>query len=142
MRHLAKSLIAYEAGGEKLSGTKTLAGFPVSEKLRPPLATLMGNGGYLALLSRALALAKTEVPWLRTVYVRPDGSLGRMDELETRVDPQQTTEGRVVLLAQLLGLLAAFVGEDLTLRLLREIWPKVQLGNWEVGKGAQYESKQ
>jgi hypothetical protein len=44
-------------------------------------------------------------------------------------------EGRVVLLAQLLGLLVAFIGEDLTLRLVREVWPKLSLNNLDFGKG-------
>ena len=39
--------------------------------------------------------------------------------------PKDLTNGRVVLLAHLLGLLVAFIGEDLTQRLLREAWPKL-----------------
>ena len=39
-----------------------MAVFLVCEKLRPHLAMLMGNAGFRALLSRALALAKAEVP--------------------------------------------------------------------------------
>src|SRR6185503_20475922 len=108
MRDLARRLITYEAGGDKPPGTKPPAHFPVGEKLRPPLSTLMGNGGFLALLSRALALAKMEVPWLRTVQLKPDGTLEWLGESEARIDPQQTAEGRIVLLAQLLGLLVAF----------------------------------
>jgi len=44
-------------------------------------------------------------------------------------------EGRVVLLAQLLGLLVAFIGEDLTLRLVREVWPKLSINDVNFGKG-------
>jgi hypothetical protein len=136
LRQLAQRLIAYETGDAQPSGTETPTGFPVADKLRPPLVTLMGNGGFQAVLSRALALAKVEVPWLRTVHLKPDGSLERLGELEARVDPKQNAEGRVVLLAQLLGLLVAFVGEDLTLRLLREVWPKAPLDNLDFGMGA------
>jgi hypothetical protein len=35
------------------------------------------------------------------------------------------TEGGVVLVAQLLGLLVAFVGERLTLKIVREVWPNL-----------------
>jgi len=35
----------------------------------------------------------------------------------------------------LLGLLVTFVGEELTLRLVREVWPKLPLSNLDFGKG-------
>ena len=135
MRDFAKRLIAYETGGNKSSGTKTPAAFHVCEKLRPHLATLMGNAGFRALLSRALALASAEVPWLRAVHVKADGSLEGLEELHAQLDPEEFAEGRVVLLAQLLGLLVAFIGEDLTLRLVREVWPKLPLNDLDFGKG-------
>ena len=135
MRDLAQRLIAYETRGNKSSETKTPAAFLVGEKLRPHLATLMGNAGFRALLSRALALANAEVPWLRAVHVKADGSLEGLDELEAQVDPEEIFEGSVVLLAQLLGLLVAFIGENLTLRLVREVWPKLSLNDLDFGKG-------
>ena len=75
MRNFAKRLIADEARGNKAAATKNAADFNACEKLRPNLATLMGNAGFCALLSRALALAQAEVPWLRAVKVNADGSL-------------------------------------------------------------------
>ena len=134
MRDFADRLIAYETGGNNSSVTKTPAACLVSEKLRPHLATLMGNVGFRALLSRALALANAEAPWLRAVHVNADGSYEVLDELATQVDPDEIVEGCVVLLAQLLGLLVAFIGEDLTLRLVREVWPKLFLDNLDFDK--------
>jgi len=134
MRDFAERLIAYETRGNKSSETKTPAACLVSEKLRPHLATLMGNLGFRALLSRALALANAEVPWLRAVHVNADGSLEGLDELGAQVDPDEIFEGCVVLLAQLLGLLVAFIGENLTLRLVREVWPKLSLDDLGFGK--------
>src|SRR5664279_3639772 len=98
-------------------------------------ATLMGNVGFRALLSRSLALTNAEVPWLRAVHVKADGSFEGLDELGAHVDLDEIFEGRVVLLAQLLGLLVAFIGEDLTLRLVREVWPKLSLNDLNFGKG-------
>ena len=135
MRNFAERLMAYETDGNKPSATGTSAAFPVSDKLRPHLATLMGNGGFHALLSRALALANAEVPSLRAVHVKADGSLEGLEELHAQLDPDELFEGRVVLLAQLLGLLVAFIGENLTLRLVREVWPKVPLNDLDFGKG-------
>jgi hypothetical protein len=135
MRDFAERLIAYETTKNKSSETKTRAAFLVDEKLRPYLATLMGNVGFGALLSRALVLAKAEVPWLRALHVNADGSFRGLDELGAQVGPDEIFEGRVVLLAQLLELLVAFIGELLTLQLLRDVWPKLPLNDLDFGKG-------
>ena len=125
MRDIAERLVAYETRGNKASGTKTPAAFHISEKLRPHLATLMGDTGFRSLLSRSLALANAEVPWLRVVHVKADGSLEELEALEAQVAPEEFFEGGVVLIAHLLGLLVAFIGGALTLQLVREIWPKM-----------------
>lgn len=138
MRNFAERLMADETKGRK-SSEKSPAVFLVCEKLRPQLATLMGTGGYRALLSRARALAITEVPWLATVQVTADASLQGLDELVAEVDPREFAEDSVVLLAQMLGLLAAFIGEDLTLRLVREVWPKLSVSDFDFGKGVNNE---
>ena len=125
MRDFAEHLIAYETRQNKLSETKTPAANLVVQKLRPDLVNLMGNAGFRALLSRSLALANAEVPWLRAVHVKSDGSLEGLDDLEAQVGPDEFLEGRVVLLAQLLGLLMDFIGEKLTLGLVRGVWPQL-----------------
>ena len=139
MRDWAQRLMAYEAGESHSSAATAAAAFPICEKLRPPLATLMGHGGVRALLSRALALATTEIPWLRGVQVKPDGSLAGLAELRPQLDPAELFEGRVVLAAQLLGLLVAFIGATLTWRLVREVWPKAPLTSLNFGNGDQHE---
>jgi hypothetical protein len=139
MRHFAKRLIVYKTNENKPAKTQTPAAFPVPEKLRPHLVALMGNGGFQALLSRALALAKTEVPWLRAVHVNAGGSMEGLEELHAQLDPAEFFEGRVVLLAQLLGLLVAFIGQNLTLRLVREVWPKVPLDDLVLENRGKYE---
>src|SRR5450759_277477 len=128
-------LISYETTKNKSSETKTSTAFLVGEKLRPQLAALMGNVGFRALLSRALALSSAEIPWLRAVQVKADGSFEALDKLGAQVDPDKIFEGRAVLLAQLLGLLVAFIGENLTLRLVREVWPKLSLNDVDLGTG-------
>src|SRR5665213_3227392 len=107
MRDFAERLIAYETKGNKSSETKIAAVFLVGEKLRLHLTALMGNVGFRALLSRALALVNAEIPWLRAVHVKADGSLEGLDEIGAQVGPEKIAEGSLVLLAQLLGLLVA-----------------------------------
>jgi hypothetical protein len=135
MLEFARRLIAYETRGNKVSGINPPAPFLIYEKFRPHLATLIGEAGFRSLMLRALALAQAEVPWMRGVGVNADGSLEGLDELEAKLNKDEVLEGRVVLLSQLLGLLMAFIGESLTLRLVREVWPKVSLHDLDFGKG-------
>lgn len=139
MRNFAKRLMAYETGGNRPYGDKILLGFHVCEKLRQHLATFMGKTGFHTLLARALALASVEVPGLRAVRVKPDDSLEGLEELQQQLDPDKLFEGGVALLAQLLGLLVTFIGEVLTVRLVREIWPKVPLDDLDFGDGGNHE---
>jgi hypothetical protein len=114
---------------------KTPAAFDVCEKLRPYLATLMGNTGFDALLSRALAVANADDARLRPVHVKEDGSLGGFDGPEGPMDPETMAEASVVLVSHLLGLLVAFIGESLTVRMVRELWPKLPLADLHFDKG-------
>jgi len=135
MRYFAKHLIACETAENKSSRTKIQASFLVTEKLRPHLSTLMGNAGFRALLLRALVLANAEFPWLHTLQIKADGSLDGLDKIEAQVGPEELVNGGVVLLAQLLGLLVAFIGENLTLHLMRGVWSKLTLNNLDFSKG-------
>jgi hypothetical protein len=135
MRGIAERLIHYEASRKDATATANSASFRVTERLRPHLATLMGNGGFRALLARALVLARIEVPWLRTVEVGTDGTLEGLETPHARLTPAQFREGRIVLLAQLLGLLVAFIGPGLTSRLVGEIWPQLAAENVDFGNG-------
>ena len=128
MREFAERLIVCETTGQPAEA-KPFAAFNVCAQLRPHLTTLMGSAGFRALLSRALALASAEVPWLRALHVSADGSFNGLAELEARIASEKFAEDSIILPAQLLGLLAAFIGEDLTLRLVREVWPEASLNN-------------
>ena len=139
MKDLAERLIAHETKGNKSSETKGPVAFQVCEKLRPNLTPLMGNAGFRALLSRALALASKEVSRLQTVQVNREGFLAGWDEAQTQGNPVGYSEGGVVLLARLLELLVTFIGEDLTLRLLREGWPNLALNDLGFNKGGKNE---
>ena len=133
LRSFAKRLIDSEALSNKSSAAQAAEVFPVIDKLRPHLATLMGDGGVRALLSRALVLATEEVSWLDAVQVNVDGGLEGYEALGWQLDQSEFVLGRAVLLAQLLGLLVAFIGPSLTSRLLGEIWPQIPFNEWDLG---------
>ncbi|MDB5483156.1 MAG: hypothetical protein JWO83_4209 [Caulobacteraceae bacterium] len=134
MRSIAKHLMVTETRRNRSATAPPAAALPVTDKLRPYLATLVGKGGVRALLARALVLATVEVAWLRAAKVNADGDLEGFDTLGANLDPAEFMEGRVVLLAQLLGLLVAFVGPSLTSRLVGEVWPDVPLKARDFGK--------
>lgn len=127
LRKFAEHLIAHEAKERKSSASPSGRAFTVVEKLRPHLTNLMGMAGFRALLARSLTLAAAEVVWLRAVQLNADGSWEGLDELGAQVGPADFLEARVVALAQLIGLLVAFIGKNLTLRLVGEIWPNLSL---------------
>jgi hypothetical protein len=139
MRHFAKRLTVYEGKANTPSDTGTPPSFLVCEKLRAHLGIFMGTTGFRELLSCALPRAKAEIPWLGALQVKEDGSLEGLKELNAKRKPKELFEGGVVLVAQLLGLLVAFIGETLTLRLVREVWPEVSLDNLDFGNGKEDE---
>ena len=110
----------------KPAGANASTAFRVCEKLRGPLGKIMGVGGFHSLLARAVRLSGAEAPWLRAVQIAADGSLEDLNRLEAEQDGRAGAAGEAVLVAELLGLLVTFIGSDLTLRLLHEIWPKME----------------
>ena len=128
MRLLAERIIASEKLGYKKSEQGRPIAAIVSQKLRPVLGMLMGNEGYRVLLSRALARATVEAPSLRTARITVEGVL-IFDPASPLPDRKKLEEGSIIVVAELLGLLNAFIGEDLTVQFVREAWPRLSLKN-------------
>jgi hypothetical protein len=91
------------------------------------LSKLVGDAGFASLLSRALTLAKAEVPSLGVVEVRADGSLEGLAEAGRNQGSVPSGSGGEVLVAHLLGLLVTFIGPSLTLRLVHDAWADAPL---------------
>ncbi|MGC9225033.1 MAG: hypothetical protein ACP5E2_14005 [Terracidiphilus sp.] len=134
MRALADRLLAYEANLGKTLGSSEPATLVVYEKLRRSLCEFAGVGGFLSLASRAMALAKAEEPSLGGVQLTRDGSLHGLGEMEysmgsgkDHADGCAGGEGVEILIIHLLSLLLIFLGESLTLSLLRVPWPVAAL---------------
>src|ERR1019366_7668709 len=93
----------------------------VYEMLRRQLGAPVGVDGFQAIASRALALAKSESPRLSAVHVTANGVLRGLGEVESQADADEDGEAGVILIAQLLGLFLAFLGEATTLRLIEDL---------------------
>ena len=119
IRAIAQHLLARETGAGDSPQTHEQRAFLVAEKLRHPLSTLVGATGYRALLARAVALAKAQDPGLGRLQVKPDGSLDGLSELSNG----HAEEAGGAVITEILGLLEVFIGEELTIRLVSDIWP-------------------
>jgi len=128
LKHFASRLLDYESGTGKAPAEVAIA-FRVCEKLRGPMGTLMGIGGFHALLRRAVALAQGEVRWLKAVQVKEHGSLDGLREAAAELSREEIREGEIILLAHFFGLLVTFIGEALTLNLVRSVWPEGSFGD-------------
>jgi hypothetical protein len=121
IRAWAKRLLALEAAKKSESDLEACEAVRVSEKLRVSLTRFVGPDGFTALMRRALALARADVPSLQSAKITAEGRLEGIEEQP--VDAQNNVEAGIAITAHLLVLLVAFIGEPLTLRLMRDVWP-------------------
>ena len=124
MRDLAQRLLA---ASQTASDPHVHDPVLLNEKLRLSLTRFAGADGFASLLRRALALASAEAPALRNAKVSADGRVESFEQLASHAGSVGGEEA-VAITAHLLGLLVTFIGEPLTLRLVREAWPGTALG--------------
>lgn len=103
------------------------SGAIVIEKLRSAVTRFAGPDGFTSLLRRAVKLAGRDLPLLHGVDVDADGRLTGMEHLGADMGPDAgrvRDEAAVEIAATVLELLVTFVGETLTLKLVRGAWPE------------------
>jgi hypothetical protein len=123
IRAWTRRLLAVEAANRSASDAQVHEAVRVAEKLRISLAQFVGADGFTALLRRALALARADVPVLQSAKVTSDG---RQEGIQA-ADAGTDVEAAAVITEHVLALLVVFIGESLTLRLVREAWPDAWL---------------
>ena len=130
LRDLALRLFAREA--KRSRGPAALAGGMEAScrRLHARLDPLIGGGGFRALLARALHLATKEFPWLDAVSVEehPACELKGLREAVKGLDAQSVGDAFRLVLANVIWLLVTFIGEDIALGLVREVWPEIETG--------------
>ena len=115
MGELAKRLVAFEGSSDLGSNTSVRGHIGVIEKLQILLTRFAGADGYMALMRRALALARVEMPGLDKPTLGISGIKTSLEKL--------TDEAGAVVIANLLDLMVVFIGGALTMTLLNEMWP-------------------
>jgi hypothetical protein len=124
-RQLALKVLAHHAGANAGSEAVGAAALRVYDQLARVSAQLIGHAGVDALTGRALHLAQQEYPWL--VYTRelepPEAPFSQIVVCLKRQDPAVASEAAAAVFGTITGLLVTFIGEPLTMQLLRKTWP-------------------
>ena len=98
-------------------------------KLSQRLARLITDVGADALVARAVHLSLAAFPFLGGAQIRrsDDSLIISLRKTADRTESSQVAEGFEAVLATLVALLVSFIGEDLTARILREVWPELAM---------------
>jgi hypothetical protein len=131
MRDLAGRLLTAEAADVPVSQPHVHEAVRVCGKLQISLVRFAGPDAFNSLMRRALALARKDLPAVSIITVNADGSLEGLETLAS--DPRNSGnlpgekdvrgEAAIAIITHLLGLLSTFVGESITLSLVRDGWP-------------------
>ena len=127
IRELASRLIAAEASAG--TGPDFHVAALVCSKLQLSLTRFAGADAFSALMRRSLALSRAEIPALKDVKVGPQGCVEGLD----LVTADGGVESGTTITANFLWLLVTFVGEPGAMRLVKDVWPDLQLS--ELSKG-------
>ncbi len=113
---------ALKSRSESGSGADTPLSAAVAtyDDLARILVPLIGDVGLKALSARALHLAQRAFPAPPT----PDQPPPSFETWLAQLDPSEVTAAATLMLSALGSLLGTFIGESLTIRLLRKAWPE------------------
>ena len=135
-RDRAVRLLRHEAGEDESVEALAAAAERVCQRLSHHTGKVLGVDTFYAFLARALALVKPDFPFLGAVTVeRSHVCLKGLSESLQGQAASQAADGIVAVVATFLALLAAFIGEELSLSLLVEIWAERSLADTSVDLG-------
>jgi hypothetical protein len=119
-RPAVTEIVRIIALAERAARTGAL-GAPVAQgiltRLHGELGKLIGAAGFDVLLARALVLARRAHPALADVSAEKGGKLAGLEGDVAGVD-----EDALSIVAYFVELLVTLIGQDLALRLVRELW--------------------
>lgn len=76
---------------------------------------------------------------MTSLKVADGGHLEGLANARDTVDGAALAEGELVLVTHILGLLVAFIGQALTVRLIDQIWPQLSSSDANLGSAEQQE---
>ncbi len=95
----------------------------IMKRLYQQLSKLVGPAGFEVLLARSIVLARRTHPALSGITAGAGGSLQGVDDAAR--DRLMVQGGALAIAEHFVELLAVLIGEDLAMRLLRDVWPGV-----------------
>lgn len=127
LRPALRRVLTQGAGTSPDAHTIAAAALRAYERLAQELAPLIGEVGINAVCARSVHLTQREFSWLA-----PAESAAPRDAPFTHVrlslerqEPAVATDAAIAVLATFGELLASFIGDSLTTRLLRDAWPDI-----------------
>ena len=100
------------------------------DRLRQRLQPIFGAPATRALFTRALHVAAHEYPWLNDLQLNPERcSLDGLDAPHLQLDSHTLAAGLSAVLAHDIGLLIAFIGEDVVMPLVQDAWGHASLAD-------------
>lgn len=125
LRALVRALLEGESADpsleERLEGAERIVG-ALAARIQP----LVGRDGFYMLLQRALKRAEASHPALGKVRADRDGEvhLEGLAEAGRGAGLEEATAAAEAIVAEVLALLARFIGADMTIRLVRQAFPE------------------
>ncbi len=126
-RQLALKVLAYHAGANADAEAVAAAAVRAYDHLARVSAELIGHAGVDALTGRALHLAKQEYTCLactREAAQPEKAAFSQIADCLKRQDAVVASEAAAAVFGTMAGLLVTFIGEHLTMQLLRKAWPE------------------
>jgi hypothetical protein len=120
-----RRILEREAGSAGDASAIAAATRRLCERFAQQLTPLVGDAGVAAICTRTLHLAERQVPGLASAGAsqQDDGPFTHAQHFLEQQEPSLAAEAGVAVLTTFGELLASFIGESLTTRLLREAWP-------------------
>jgi hypothetical protein len=123
-----RRMLAREAGTGADAPAIAAAYRRLYERFAQQFTPLIGDVGVAAIFARSLHLSRRNVPELEPLRAsdkpgKRDAPFVLLEAFLQQQEPASATEAAVAVLAMAGELLASFIGEGLTTRLLREAWP-------------------
>jgi hypothetical protein len=121
---LFQRLLAREAGTDADARTIAAAARRLCERFAKQLSPLTGDAGVAAIYARSLYLTQQQFPSAAPLRSSEDDTpFTRVQAFLERQEPVVAAKAAVAVLTTAGEVLASFIGEGLTTRLLREAWP-------------------
>lgn len=124
---LGRQIVNREVAGEESAQGIADGVVTTFARLQALMATLIGPIGFEAVLARAIHITSLTYPWIDRSEVDVEAALS-VSWLVASVErhgAEQVRAGVAALFGNVVVLLCAFIGESLTFRLIRRMWPNL-----------------